>query len=297
MIAKGEKNMYLKDFIYDNDKLSNLGCIIGSLDSNNNEGLQITKITFDTVVNNGTYINNLIDSKYDNVVTLNFSVFKNSCIHGNDLFFTDNEISYFVKWLSKKGYHKFMPIYDDFSYYSTYFIGSFTEVTSIIEQGNVIGLSLTFQANAPFGFTHVGKIKTHSSAVTESGITTHRVCIINTSDEIGILYPNSVQIKLEETPPSGQNDETGKFIMYNLTENIARKTTMIGCIANEILTFDCVHKIVESSVSEHTTIYKDFNYNFPRLFSTMESGENILCANVPFDIEIDYSPIKKVGAI
>ena len=128
--------MYMKDFSYAGKRLSDFGCVLGyistSLDNNVSLG---SNIKFETIKNKNTNENRIVDVKYEEP----------------DMSFKDTEVSYIMRWLNKRKYEKFCPIYDDGSYAEIYFKGSFN-VSTVYIGGNIVGFTLTFTPNAPYGF-------------------------------------------------------------------------------------------------------------------------------------------------
>lgn len=276
--------MYLKDFIYNDIKLSDVGFFVGFATSDNSDNVNGgSKLKLNTIKNYTFYTSEIINVDYDDNIEVSFDIIKNPCTPSFGDIMSDEEISFVYQWLNTKKYNKFIPIYDDDSFYNTYYYGTFTEINPIILGGNVIGLSVTLSTNAPYGFREVDKHDFHIQD-NQSFINIH-----NDSDEIEALYPDKFQVTCLDD---------GALKIYNLNENSdhvdsKRHTGLDNCINGEIITFDCVHKIITSSNNNHTKIYNDFNYEFPRLYN----GNNLFMSSMQCDIYIDYRPIRKVGVI
>ena len=276
--------MYLEDFIYNNVKLSDLGLFVGSAVTDNSESINAgSELKLNTIRNNALYISEIVNADYDGVIEIQFDIIKNPCIINNTDYMTDSEISYIFQWLNSKQYHKFVPIYDETVFADTYYLGTFTTIKPIQIAGKVIGAAVTFTTNAPYGFK---EITVHNYSIA-SNIDT--VTINNNSDELGVLYPDVLNVKCLSD---------GALKLYNLQENPShidteRHTYVNNCVTNEVISFDCVHKIISTSNGLHTKMYNDFNYLFPRLYN----GNNVFMSSIPCDIYIDYRPIRKVGVI
>ena len=76
-----------------------------------------------------------------------------------------------------------------------------------------------------------------------------------------------------------------------------RYTQVKNCSSGEILTFDCIHKIITSSGHPTQRLYNDFNYVFPRLMNTFDNSLNVFYVSRKCEITINYNPIRKVGVI
>ena len=269
------------DFSYDEEKLSDYGCIVASIRTSFQDSVQIgTDISFDTIQNNATFMHKIINSKYDNVVTATFDICRNPCLYKNqDMGFSDGEISHFMRWLNQKQYKKFKPIYKDGAYSDLYFYGSFTAISAIVTKGKTIGFTLTFLSNSPFGYIDDKEFTVSLQSANGQFI------FYDDSDELGNLYPYFFQMEcLSAGTLSIQNDRD-------------RKTTIIdGCLQGEVITMDCGNKVIQSSMA-HTTLYNDFNYNYPRLINTKESRRNVFTVSLPCNIIIRYAPIRKAGII
>ena len=184
-----------------------------------------------------------------------------------------------MRWLNRKEWCKFKPIYDDLSFPNVYFMGTFTEISTINKGGVVCGLALTFTTNAPFGF-----MEFEDNTFTVSSVN-GTFTIYDESDELGNKYPDKVTIRM---------NNGGDFSLTNSLNE--RTTTIKNCVANEVITLDCINKIITSSVS-HERLYNDFNYVYPMLTNTDTDSKNVFTATLPCVVTFEYKPIRKVGII
>ena len=280
------------NFSYDGEKLSDYGCIVASIRTAYQDSVQIgTNITYNTIQNQATYMHKIINSKYDDVITATFDICRNPCLYnGQNMGFSDGEISHFMRWLkekfsyeddfnNQKQYKKFKPIYKDGSYSDLYFYGTFTSISAIVFNGKVVGFTLTFTSNSPFGYVND---KEYTTSLNSAG---GQFIFYDDSDEIGYLYPYFFQVEcLSDGTLTIQNDRDKK------------STIITGCLHGEVITMDCGNKVIHSSIS-HTTLYNDFNYNYPRLINDKESRRNIFTVSLPCNIIMKYAPIRKAGII
>lgn len=279
--------MFLTDFVFDDYTLSDFGCMVGcavtSVEENPAMG---SNVKLETVKNHGVYTEEIVNADYDDPISLTFDIVKASCpktVEANE-YFTDNELSFFMRWLNRKKYCKFIPIYDSHDYYKTYFMGTFTEIKAINIGGHVIGLTLTFTANASFGY--LSQIE-NTFQIPSGGVFT----LTDFSDEIGTIYPKSFVLTCNES-----GDYEIKHKLQNENE-WTRSTEIKNCEANEVLTMDCIHKVITTSNANHTTLYNDFNYTFPRLNNTLRERMNVFTVNKDCIVTIAYNPIRKAGVI
>lgn len=279
--------MYLTDFIYDGYKLSDFGCIVGCSVTDVNENPTMgSNVKLETVNNNGSHTNEIINANYDEPIVMTFDIIKYSCPKSANAeeYFSDNELSFFMRWLNRQRYYKFIPLYDSNDYYNLYFMGTFTEIKAIKIGKHVLGLTLTFTTNASFGFLslpdNIFKIPSGGSFV-----------FTNFSDEIGNIYPTSFVLTC---------DVSGDYIIQHKLQtetNWSRITEIKNCEAGEVINMDCIHKVITTSNTNHTTLHNDFNYVFPRLSNTLQDCENVFLVNQDCSIQISYNPIRKAGVI
>ena len=278
----GKEEFYMIDFSYHEEKLSDYGCIVASINTDFQNSVQLgSTIQFDTIKTHQNYTNNIINAKYDDVITATFDICKNPCFHKTDreMVFSDGEISHFMRWLNQKKYHKFKPIYKSASYSDLYFYGTFTSISAIVISEKVIGFTLTFTSSSPFGY--VDDKEYSVSLNTAQG----QFSFFDDSDEIGSLYPYFFQI---------QCLSDGKLILEN--DRDTNNTVIDNCVENEIITMDCGNKIIQSS-KLHPTLYNDFNYYYPRFINDLENRRNLFTVSIPCNITIKYAPIRKAGII
>jgi len=270
------------DFSYHEEKLSDYGCIVAGINTAFQDSVQIgTTVSFDTIKNSSTYANKIINARYEDVITATFDVCKNPCLYQTDaeIAFTDGEISHFMRWLNQKKYYKFKPIYESGIYSDLYFWGTFPSISAILVNGAVIGFTLTFTSNSPFGYVDD---KEYNASIASAG---GSFLFFDDSDELGSLYPSLFQI---------QCLADGKLVIRNDRD---RKSTVIqNCVQNEIIQMDCSNRMIQSS-KPHLTLYNDFNYNFPRLINDLDNRKNLFTVSLPCNITIKYSPRRKAGIL
>ena len=274
--------MYLTDFVFDNVKLSMLGYIVGSaVTSNNDSSSAGSKLELNTIMNRGNHINQIISASYNEPITATFDIIKHACNNNAYETVEDTEISYMMTWLNRTEYCTFYPIYDDLSLPNIFFKGTFTEINTIQIGGNVIGFTLTFTASTPYGFADYEDNEFEFMSGNKQFI------FYDQSDEYGYHYPDKIIIT------NKNNDNGTVYVLFREGKNIA---IINNCVYGEIITLDCIHKIITSS-ENHPTLYKDFTYSFPRFFKSTSSSSNTLYSMYPAHIKIIYKPIKKVGII
>ena len=248
--------MYLTDFIFDGVKLSSLGYLVGAAVTSNNDSASVgSKLELQTVVNHGNHLTGIINATYNETITASFDIIKFACNENASVNMEDNEIASMVRWLNRSTWKKFQPIYNDLSFPNVFYMGTFTEISTINMGGCVVGLSLTFTANAPWGFLDFN----YNDLITipEGGT----AVFYDQSDEIGNHYPTKITIT------------TLKAGDLELTNDMTGKTTKIrNCAENEVIVLDCVNKIITSD-ARMTPLVPVMTSN------TCEAGEAIYIGN------------------
>ena len=291
--------MYLVDFVYDGYRLSDYGCMVGSAVTENSDSIGMGSVVrLETVINHGSYRSEIVNADYPDVYMATFDVFKTPCDDESDAF-TEDEISWFMRWLNRKEYKKFMPIYDTDDFENLFFMGSFTECRAISIQGQVYGFTLTFTSNSPFAYldydsnifdvVNSGETFRITNPYTKQSetLTGGTFALVDESEELGSVYPSKFIIKVSQA---------GRLVIWNEFDEKIRYTEIKNCVNNETLTFDCIHKVITSS-NIHSGLSNDFNYVFPRLKNDMNNRLNVFHVSLNGKIEIEYKPIRKVGVI
>lgn len=262
------------DFEYNGKLLSDYGFVICSF---GNKGLETisngSKISFNTapMFNGRKHI--LTQSKYDECIEANFSICKDSCktLSGDVEPITLEEQSDIMRWLNRKSFKKFKLIQEE--YEDIYFEGSFN-IDRYELDGSVYGFELHLVTNRPFALYEP---ITYRFTTTSDNLS---YSLTDISDEIGSLY-TKVEILCKSD---------GDLIITNNVEN--RETRIDNCINGEIIYME--YPIISTSIPSHK-IQNDFNYNFFRISNTEDKIVNDITFSIPCEVELTYSPIKKVG--
>lgn len=268
--------MRATDFIYDGVRLSSLGYMICSFDSGGMDTVSAgSEITFNSVKQHHGIYYAQTGTEYEQCFSTSFSICKDiPDSAGKEI--TLEEYRQLMRWLNRCQFHDFILLDDKESGWADIvFQGSFN-IEKVEFCGNLIGLNLTLTTNRPFG---AGKPTTVQFSLTGDG---DSYTFTNDSDEIGVLYPDLLEITC---------NGSGDLELENTTEG--RVTFIAGCTTGEVITMDCVNKIVTSSLLAHKKIYNDFNFTFFRLYNKYTDRNNTITASIPCAIKIVYSPIRK----
>lgn len=287
---KGGGLMFFSDFEYNNQRLSDYGCMVCNITSNSgietkNIGNKITFNTVDFQGNNNTGKFRLLNTSYEERFSTNFEICKYDCNNLDNRYFSDEETTKIVRWLNQKKFHKFRMIYSDSQYPMVYYNGSFNvELLTLNE--NVIGMLLNFESDAPFGYYEQTEFHMDFSD------TDNEFVLYDISDETGYLYPDGLTIRILE---DGDLTVCNSLDKYDVVVN--------SCKSGELITLDGRHKIIHSNMV-HENLHNDFNYNFLKVINnsdgnTDEDGgrKNIYKTTLKCKINLSYSPIAKVGVV
>lgn len=260
----------VKDFVFDKVALSDLGYI--AVFQSSEEQVVVSEMSLNTVKGARSDKSHATSYTYPNNYSDTFMILKNPCEYNDDeMDLTNKEISELIKWLCRKEYKWFRFVDDDDDdeiWYEVKF-----DAKKEYAGERVIGLSLTVEANTPYGFT---KEKTRKYTASPMKIKVH-------SDEEGYIYP-TVRITLRQG---------GNLVLTNTFEN--RSTTLKNCVNNEtiVLYGDDLQQIVSSNPNHDYVT--EFNYKFPRLCNKYNEYLNTFTSNLPCDISFTYREIRKVG--
>ena len=275
--------MYAMDFEYADKRLSDFNCTTCTINSGGGvEDVNIgCDITFSTVKNYHTFMQSRTSSSYDSVYATDFQIMKNEEENGENKYFTYEEVRAIYRWLNRHEYSKFKPLPDDEQDYDVHYFGSFN-IDEVFLNGRIIGLTLHFVSNAPYGF---GEENQFHIAISEDNNT---FSLYGDSDEVNYtIYPKVVIHCLSDIGEDGltiRNRTTGTMVHVK------------NCLENEILTIDGAYKIITSNNERHTTLPNDFNYGYLDIAVNADDDlENIYEVSAPCEITITYSPIRKVG--
>lgn len=266
--------MFAEDFIYDNHRLSEFGCII--VDFQGSDGFSTQQIgmdlTFNLVSAHSGKINYLTSSNYSTTATMTFGIAKNPDVYGHDKYMSDKEVRALTRWLQRRNFHEFTILNEEIGWEECSWNASFN-IELVFHKSHVAGLQVTMFADRPFG---LGKeiIKTTSLSAGSSYV------IEDLSDEVGYTYPK-VTIKLKQA---------GKLEFKN--DYDSGITVINNCKSGETINFSGETMIITTSDLDHE-LARDFNFVFPKIGNTYERRTNSFTSNLSCDLTVSYRPVIK----
>lgn len=259
----------VQDFIFDGKALSDFGYI--AVMENQEDTIAVSNMQFDTIKSALSDISHRVAYNYESNYTSTLLIMKSSCeFDEDDLNMSNDDIAELTRWLARKQYKWFRYIDDednDEIWYQVQFA-----IGKELVGDQVIGLQLTINCNAPYGFT-----KEYSYSTDESTLT-----INPDTDEEGYIYPTMI-ITCDGGTVTITNEHTGEV------------TEIENCSANEIITISGADiQQISSSDTDHD-LSKDFNYRFPRVAVEYGNKQNVFSFEGIADIKASYRGIRKVG--
>lgn len=257
----------MDDFIFDGQCLSDFGYVIAA-DGATDETLAVSNMNYELVKSAMSDISYKVAHEYPDNYSRTFMIIKSNCADVEDFgYLTDDDVSVLTRWLVRKQYKWFK------------YIGTnvWFKVQNVVEKqyygDSVIGLSITVNANAPFGFT--------PEIVNTWDDAEHTIYTV--SDEEGYILPN-----LEITMNSG-----GNLVIRN--SRINEFTQINNVNSGEVINIYGEGLLQITTSDSHHNIADDFNYEFPKLVCMYNDNANVITTNLSCTIKMTYRGRRKVG--
>lgn len=216
-------------------------------------------------------------ANYSEPIQFTFGIITNPCNQElDDPPIIAERITQIYRWLTRKQFKKFKPIFDDGSFSNVFCLCTFN-IDPQTAFGNVVAFNITGITNAPYGYYEEQRVQSDPSQ--------NFLTFIDSSDQEGYIYLDA-EIKIKAA---------GDFTLVNSLEP-DKQTIIKNCVSGEVITFDGKRKQISSNKS-HPTLMNDFNYHFPRAVNHWNSRVNTFTANKSFEMSIRYFPICKGGLL
>lgn len=265
----------ITDFIFDGKSLSEFG-YIPYYEGLNEEPLNVSHMNYATIKAPNSDIAHKTSTNYEENYVKTFSIMKSTCDNvGDEFYLTNDDISELTKWLVRKEYKELKFLNTDDETDETLFYVQNT-IDKVMSGDNCVGLTITMNSNAPYGFKPKKKI--YWDTVEDTSITLKLA-----SDEEGYIYPDMVITMQEACDLMITNDYEERVMNINNVKD------------GEVITIKGGHILQISSSDPSHDLSTDFNYNFLRLCYQYEKDENELRCSNYCTIEMEYQEIRKVG--
>lgn len=260
------------DFMFDGEKLSDRGYSV-CYDGTQDEELAVSSMVYETIKASLSDVVHKVAHNYEENYTRTFAVMKSPC-DNDDYIMSEEDVSEMTRWLVRKQYKIFRYIDEEGEPYPTWYKVQNT-VSKIIYGEQIIGLTITVNSNAPYGFSDENVISWDEE-------NTELVTV--ESDEEGYIYPDMTITVLED----------GNLLITNDVED-GRVCLVKNVTADEVITITGGDIQQISSSNDEHDLSVDFNYVFPRLVTTYGNYENNITVNLASEKELRYCGIRKVG--
>lgn len=260
----------VQDFIFDGKALSDFGYV--AVMENQEDTMPVSAMQFETIKSALSDISHRVAYNYESNYTSTLLIMKNPCeFYDEDSYLTNDDIAELTRWLARKQYKWFRYIDDDDDdeiWYQVQFV-----INKEFVGDKVIGLQLTINCNAPYGFTREFNTET----------TDNSIMVRPNTDEEGYIYPTMI-ITCSGGDAKITNTTTGE------------ETIVKNCAADEVITFSGADlQQVSSSVTDHDLSEDFIMYRFPRFAILYGNNANELSFENISNVQISYRGIRKVG--
>ena len=283
------------DFMFDGETLSSKGYMV-YYDNIEDEELPTSSMTYKTIRAAMSDISHMVAHEYEDNYSRVFAIMKSPCENNEDMVLTEEDISNMTRWLVRKQYKEFRYVDENGEPNSIWYKVQ-NKVDKIVYAGDVIGLKITVNSNAPYAF------ETHSyefdSVDNGDGTTTYTI------------EKGGEQVEFSNEFPYFQSDEEG-YCYFDMTLTLSNVSTEFPDLQITTYPFNLtsVQNVsegetitihggdilqIESDDPEHV-MAKDFNYSFPRFVNEYNNKHTeMTIGNCDAHIVLTYNQIRKVG--
>lgn len=280
--------MVLRDFTYDGIALSEMSGTLCVFDRAYEAESDIgNHLDIQQVRPPRSYQSRIIATPYLENMSKSFSICKDTCTDLETTVYTEEEIDEMMRWLNRKEYLEFRPIFDDASFEDSHYNATF-DVRPVLGQGGVIGFNLKMTTDSPFAYRdRYTKTKKENQSV---------LSFDDISDEIGFLY-GDLTITCKEAG--------GIRIVNDASPN--DPITIDNCVSGETITLLGKTKIIQTDNANHShTLHDDFNFEFLKIANTYENRKNTIhvykmhqtpLSDFSCELTVSYDPVRKAGLV
>lgn len=262
-----------KDLILGQFRLSDHGMMLASFESSGESedetGISISTIE-EFVGDNPTP--KYLGDKYSDKIRPKVTFVKDPCSYGVNMYFSEKECRNILRTLTGIRGYQWMKIVNNDSEDDIWFRSKIVKISSKKVGGNIVGLILEMESDAPNGYSQETVIDLNFKANKPIRI------FSNTDDLYNYIYP-TVSIKF---------NSDGDFKLENITDN--RSSVIKNVKKGEVITIDSKNEVITSSIA-HDLLLNDFtDMNWIRLLP----DANELVTNMDAKITFRYRVPRKV---
>lgn len=256
--------MYATDFLFDEQRASDFGCMICSFDDNiETSGGEIEYIVSKPPDND---VSIFYGSQFNSVITWKFSICKNPCKF-TSMYFNQYEESMIMKWLVRTDGYKFLQF--EQKGYEDIFYRVYINAMPHYDSGKVVGFDLTVTSDCAYGFTDIIKKKASISSISELKFQVY-------SDINSYILPT---VKINGTGNFHIKNAAYLYLAAGAIESLIGEKVELKNVSGNIM-MDSATDMMEG-ISDPD----DFNWHFLKLVD----GINTITTNSASDIEIEIS--------
>lgn len=275
--------VYGTDFLFNGRSSSEFGVVLNSKEVIESYEMGLERSIISGDINRYRTQVNHMGTKYNSVLSFEFSIIKDPCTyHNDDLFFTRQEIRRINAWLTSPQFPTLLYFPDDEE--DIYYYGIITSVDSNVVNTKVYMLTFQVTCNAPWGFSSAKIIE---SAYDEEEENINRTIVLtNDSDDTQLyVYPTITIVP----------HVTGIVTITNNSDNLENKTLSINVLEEDAVYINCrlcTFKTLSGVLSlEDLGIQDVGNIYIPRLIY----GDNNISLSGNADFTFTWREPRKVG--
>lgn len=273
-------------FLYDGKSSSEFGIIVGGSGVADSYEMGLDRSVISGDINRFRTQVNHVAAKYDSVLKFSFSVIKDPCqYHGDDMFFTRQEIRNINAWLTSQELPKILYFPDDEE--DIYYYAVIDSVDSDVANTKVYKLTYDVTCNAPWGFS---ALKVASSTYDKNDPDSQlerNVVVVNTSDDTrSYIYPVITIEPHADGSVTITNNSDNSSNGNSLTIEVKEKDTVtIDCRLCTFMSLSGVMSLSNLGFEDVGNVYiPKFKY-----------GENNIMFSGDADLKIEWREPRKVG--
>lgn len=270
--------MIIKDFIFNNKKLSEFGYALVSFSESLDDIKMGSHVTFNTVKSSRNNIMRTTSVTFDEVLTTQFDIAKYNCETGVVSYLKLEDIREIMNWLNIHENKRLIFLDLEDGYDDVFYLGSFLTIDKIVKNSQTLGLRISFTSCLPYALS-MDELLDYEIQANSS------IYLVNDNDCKGYLIPDSFEILIKED---------GNLLIENLTTKLT--TEIKNCHKDEKIVINGDTLWIDTNFNEHD-ICNDFNYNFIKLLKNDETNKNVLQFSLSCSVHIKVNYIRKVGIV
>ena len=266
--------MKMYGFLFDGELSDDYGIIMANI--NSEENWTVGSPTYITSTTPSSDILHFYSSKFETMLSCEFSIIKNPCLNDGDIYFTQEEYSAIMRWLQREDGYKWLQ-FDVEEYEDVYFHAKLS-LTPIYISGKVTGFNVKMDTDAPYAFSkpYIKKYNLSSG---------QKVTFENYSDKVGDIYPYTTL-----RPNITSSNAVTLSLITQLQNYQANTTTIKNVKSGDVITLD-----KDSDLVKGVGVLNNFNFVFPKISNSYSTRTNTLwVSGCSCEVTMQYRLIRMV---